>query len=59
MSGFGYVVCDGTVEAVPPHKAPELKGDLVWIHLTTNDDHAKGWLRDQAKLSPFLIEALT
>ncbi|UZK65028.1 zinc transporter ZntB [Sphingomonas sp. M1-B02] len=59
MSGFAYVVRGGKVETPPLKQAAQAQADLVWVHLTTNDDRAKVWLRDGAKLPPFVIESLT
>ena len=59
MSGFAYVVRAGQVESPPLKQAVGVKADLVWIHLTTNDERAKLWLGGEAGLSPYVIEALT
>jgi zinc transporter len=59
MSGFAFVVRDGKAGETGVKEALGQAGDLVWIHLTTNDDHAKAWLGGEAGLSPFVVEALT
>ncbi|WP_404336176.1 CorA family divalent cation transporter [Sphingomonas sp. MMS12-HWE2-04] len=59
MSGFAYVVRAGKAEMLPLRQALEQKADLAWIHLTTNDERAQLWLGGEAKLSPYVIEALT
>ncbi|MES2442661.1 MAG: zinc transporter ZntB [Pseudomonadota bacterium] len=59
MSGFAYVVNDGKIESPPLKQALGQPGSLVWIHLTTNDEHAQTWLGGEAGLSPYVIEALT
>ncbi len=59
MSGFAYVVKDGKVETPPLKEALGKPGSLVWIHLTTNDERATAWLSGEAKLSPYIIDALT
>jgi zinc transporter len=59
VSGFAYVVNDGKVSAPSIEEALGKPASLVWIHLTTNDERAKAWLGDEAKLSPYVIEALT
>ncbi|AQR74503.1 zinc transporter ZntB [Sphingomonas sp. LM7] len=59
MSGFAYVVRGGAVESPPLKQALGVRADLVWIHLTTNDERAKAWLGGEAGLSPYVIEALT
>lgn len=59
MSGFAYAVHNGAARELPLKQALGKPGELVWIHLTTNDDEAKAWLGGEAKLSPYVIEALT
>lgn len=59
MSGFAYIVRDGKVESPPLKQALGIRADLVWIHLTTNDERAQAWLGGEAGLSPYVIEALT
>ncbi|WP_448662898.1 zinc transporter ZntB [Sphingomonas sp. CJ20] len=59
MSGFAYVVRAGKAEAMPLRQALQQNADLVWCHLTTNDARAQAWLGGEAKLSPFIVEALT
>lgn len=59
MSGFAYVVRGGKVESPPLKQALGIRADLVWIHLTTNDERAKAWLGGEAGLSAYVIEALT
>lgn len=59
MSGFAYAVRGGAVSQPSIKEALSRRADLIWIHLTTNDHHAKSWLAEQVELSPFIIEALT
>jgi zinc transporter len=59
MSGFAYIVRGGKVETPPLKQALGIRADLVWIHLTTNDERAKAWLGGEAGLSPYVTEALT
>lgn len=59
MSGFAYIVRDGTAAETEIKRALGQQGQLVWVHLTTNNDHAKSWLDDEAGLSPYIVEALT
>lgn len=63
MSGFGYRVT-GTAGEVKAEKVAvketlTCSADLVWIQLNTNAEHAQAWLRDEAKLPEYLVEALT
>ncbi|MBO9713946.1 zinc transporter ZntB [Sphingomonas sp.] len=59
MSGFAFVVSKGKVQELGVKDALKQGGELVWVHLTTTDEHAQQWLTDQAQLSPYVIEALT
>lgn len=59
MSGFAYLVRDGKAEDVPLKSALDRPADLTWIHLTTTDERATAWLSGAAKLSPYVVEALT
>jgi zinc transporter len=59
MSGFAYVVRGGKAEEAPLKQALAQDAELVWIHLTTNDERAKAWLGGEAGLSPYVTEALT
>lgn len=58
MSGFAYVVRHGAAEAVPLKQALGATGELRWIHIATNDAHAKAWL-SAADLPAYVTEALT
>jgi zinc transporter len=59
LSGFAFAVCDGKVSEPDLKEALVAPGSLVWVHLTTSNDHAKAWLGGEAELSPYVIEALT
>lgn len=59
MSGFGYRVQDGVAQKIPIKEALGSRDAMVWVHLTTSAEHAKAWLRDEAHLPDYLIEALT
>jgi zinc transporter len=59
VSGFAYAVRDGGVGQPEIKAALHAPGELVWIHLTTNNDDAKSWLSREAALPPFVVEALT
>ena len=59
MSGFGYRITDGKVERVELKTALSCTADLVWAHLSTNEDVAQRWLREKATLNDYVVEALT
>lgn len=59
MSGFGYRIAEGHAERVGVKDALTADAPLVWVHLSTTAEHAKDWLTDEAKLAPFVVDALT
>lgn len=59
MSGFAYRVADGKAERLDIKQALDTPGDLVWVHLTTNNEQAQAWLADVAKLPDYVVDALT
>lgn len=59
MSGFGYRIRDARVERVEVGDALCGEADLVWVHLNETAEHAQAWLRDEARLAPYVVEALT
>ncbi|WP_419807819.1 CorA family divalent cation transporter [Sphingomonas sp.] len=59
MSGFGYRITDGHGERVEIDAALTCQAELVWVHLNTTAEHAEAWLRDDAELSPYVVDALT
>ena len=59
MSGFGFRITGGKAERVEIKTALGCTADLVWVHLSTTEEKAQTWLRDEAQLSDFVVEALT
>ncbi|WP_380782536.1 zinc transporter ZntB [Sphingomonas sp. R86520] len=59
MSGFGFRINDGKGARVTVKEALDCTADLVWVHLSTNAEHAQAWLRDEAKLENYVVDALT
>ena len=59
MSGFGFRIADGKAEKIAVEAALACQADLVWVHLNTNTEHAQAWLRDEAKLDSYVVDALT
>ena len=59
MSGFGYRIRDGQGEKVEVKEALTCHADLVWVHLNATTEHAQIWLRDEAALEPYVVDALT
>ena len=59
MSGFGYRIVGGKAERVEIKAALEGEAELRWVHLSTNDERAKTWLRERAHLDDYVIDALT
>lgn len=59
MSGFAYRVADGRSERIDIAVALDRPGDLIWVHLTSNDETAQDWLRDTARAPAPVLDALT
>ncbi|WP_267397217.1 MULTISPECIES: zinc transporter ZntB [unclassified Sphingomonas] len=59
MSGFGYRVSGGKAERIEIKAALGAPADLIWAHLSTNEARAQAWLRDDAKLPDYVVDALT
>ncbi|WBH15684.1 CorA family divalent cation transporter [Sphingomonas radiodurans] len=59
MSGFGYRVDGDTARKIEIKDALGCGAAMVWVHLSTTAEHAQAWLRDEAKLSEYIVEALT
>ncbi|MEH3159965.1 MAG: zinc transporter ZntB [Sphingomonas taxi] len=59
MSGFGYRITGGKAERVAVKEALACHADFVWVHLNTNEERAQVWLRDQAGLDDYVVDALT
>jgi zinc transporter len=59
LSGFGYRITGGKGERVAIAEALHCDVELAWVHLTTNDEAAQAWLRDEAGLDGYVVDALT
>ncbi len=59
MSGFAFRIVDGEATRVDVKEALDYTTDLVWVHLSTTAEHAQTWLRDEAKLLDYVVDALT
>jgi len=59
VSGFGYRIAAGSAEKVGVADALGCTANLVWVHLNTTAEEAQAWLRDEAKLGDYLVDALT
>ncbi len=59
MSGFGFRISNGKGSRVDVKEALDCTADLVWVHLSTAAEHAQTWLRDEAKLDDYVVDALT
>ena len=58
MSGFAYRIEDGKAEKIEIKAACSATGDLIWVHLTTNNEEAEAWLSGTAKLPDYVVDAL-
>lgn len=60
MSGFAWIVAaDGTARRVDLHAGLTQDAAFLWVHLASNTQEAQAWLRDEARLDTFTIDALT
>ena len=59
MTGFGYRIAEGKASKVDIKEALTCGDAMAWVHLSTNAEQAQTWLRDEAKLSEYVVEALT
>ncbi len=59
MSGFAFCVRGKEIVRSEPKEALRADGELIWVHLTTNDAEAQAWLTDEAGLPEFIVDALT
>lgn len=59
MSGFGYRIDGGKGDRVEIDAALAACAELIWVHLTTTAEHAQAWLKDEAALDPYVVDALT
>lgn len=59
MSGFGWRINGGKGERVEIKAALADAAELIWVHLTTTAEHAQTWLKDEAGLDPYVVDALT
>ncbi|MDN4630220.1 zinc transporter ZntB [Sphingomonas sp. PsM26] len=59
MSGFAYRVAEGKAERLDIAAAMEATGELIWIHLTSNDEQAQSWLGETAGLPDYVVDVLT
>src|SRR5438034_1987470 len=60
MSGFAYHVDkSGKATRCEIEQALDIADGFVWVHLSTNNEHAQDWLANVAQLNDYLVEALT
>lgn len=59
MSGFAYRIVGGKARAIDHDSALKGRGGFAWVHLDGIGEREQGWLTDQAKLDPIIVETLT
>lgn len=59
MIGFAYHTKDGDVRKVGLDEALTTDDGFVWVHLSSTSDKAKAWLLDRARLTDYVVDALT
>jgi len=59
MSGFAYRVAKGKAERLDIDAAMDTTGELIWVHLMSNDEQAQSWLGETAGLPDYVVDVLT
>ena len=59
MSGFAYRVAEGKAERLDIDAAMDAAGELIWVHLMSNDEQAQSWLGETAGLPDYVVDVLT
>lgn len=59
MKGFAYRIDPARADRVDIAEALNPAAELVWVHLFSIDEDARGWLGEEAKLSGQVVDALT
>lgn len=59
MSGFAYRVSNSKAERIEIKQALAIEADLIWVHLTTNNEHAQAWLAEEAEAPDYIVDSLT
>ncbi|WP_425229128.1 zinc transporter ZntB [Sphingomonas sp.] len=59
MSGFGYAISGGKGEKLSVKAALAKAAELTWVHLNVTTEHAQSWLREEAELDGYVVDALT
>jgi len=59
MSGFAYRVAEGKAERLDIDAAMDATGELIWVHLMSNDEQAQSWLGETAGLPDYVVDVLT
>lgn len=59
MIGFAYRVQRDSLIETTPEEALAPGCELIWIHLTLNEQQSQDWLTEKAGLPEFVVEALT
>lgn len=57
--GFAYRIDGGRAAKAEPYQALDVPAELVWIHLSPNDDGVDEFLRGPAALGEAVVDALT
>lgn len=59
MTGFAYSFTHGRATRLGVSQSLTAGGDLVWMHLSTHNEHAQRVLAEEAHLPDFVVTALT
>ena len=59
MTGFAYTLANGQVTKTTIKDALAAEAELVWVHLSTTNEHAQTALAEEAHLDELVVSALT
>ncbi|MET3824836.1 MULTISPECIES: zinc transporter ZntB [Sphingomonas] len=59
MSGFAYRVANAKAERLDIKAAMDATGELIWVHLMSNNEQAQSWLSETAGLPDYVVDVLT
>jgi zinc transporter len=59
VSGFAYRVANAKAERLDIKAAMDATGELIWVHLMSNNEQAQSWLSETAGLPDYVVDVLT
>ena len=58
MSGFAYAVNAGKAEEIALDGGMQSQADLIWMHMSAQNEEAEAWLAGEAGLPDYVVEGL-